>query len=258
EQARGKATDRRSDVWAFGCVLYEMLTARPAFEPGETVSDAIAAILTREPDWAAIPGEVPDRVRLLLRRCLQKDPRKRLRDMGDAGLEIDESRSEPVAPAANVAAGPSPRSIWSQAIPAGLAALAMSALVGAAIWWLKPAPGLSVTRFALTLPEGQRYTTTNRQIVALSPDGTTMAYIANGALHVKPMTELEAHAITENSSGIANPTFSPDGRSIAYWSLSDRTVRRVAVAGGIPVAVATTADFSFYGMSWDLTGIVWG
>ena len=90
EQARGKAVDKRTDIWAFGCVLYEMLTARPAFR-GETVSDTIAAILEREPDWSALPAQTPPSIRRLLQRCLEKDPKRRLRDIGDARLEIEEA-----------------------------------------------------------------------------------------------------------------------------------------------------------------------
>ena len=90
EQARGKAVDKRTDIWAFGCVLYEMLTARPAFR-GETISDTIAAILEREPDWSALPAQTPASIRRLLQRCLEKDPKRRLRDIGDARLEIEEA-----------------------------------------------------------------------------------------------------------------------------------------------------------------------
>ena len=90
EQARGQAVDKRTDIWAFGCVLYEMLTGRPAFR-GETVSDTIAAILEREPDWSALPAQTPASIRRLLQRCLEKDPKRRLRDIGDARLEIEEA-----------------------------------------------------------------------------------------------------------------------------------------------------------------------
>jgi serine/threonine-protein kinase len=97
EQARGKPVDERTDIWAFGCVLYEMLTGRRPFEGGDSTSDEIAAILTREPVWTAVPHEYPESVRRLLRRCLQKDNTRRLRDAGDAKLEIDEADAEPVA-----------------------------------------------------------------------------------------------------------------------------------------------------------------
>ncbi len=93
DQARGKPVDKRTDIWAFGCVLYEMLTGRVPF-PGETISDTVAAILGREPDWRALPAATPARVRWLLRRCLEKDPKGRIHDIADARLEIDEARSE--------------------------------------------------------------------------------------------------------------------------------------------------------------------
>jgi len=89
EQARGKSVDKRADIWAFGCVLYEMLTGKLAFE-GETISDTMAAVLTREPDWSALPSATPQRFTALLARCLRKDPRERLRDIGDARVELSE------------------------------------------------------------------------------------------------------------------------------------------------------------------------
>ena len=104
EQARGKPVDKRTDIWAFGCVLYEMLTARPAFR-GETASDTIAAILEREPDWSRLPAQTPPSIRRLLQRCLEKDPKRRLRDIGDARLEIEEALGSSVA-----SAGPEPAS----------------------------------------------------------------------------------------------------------------------------------------------------
>ena len=121
EQARGKTVDKRTDIWAFGCVLYEMLTARPAFR-GETVSDTIAAILEHEPDWSALPAQTPASIRRLLQRCLEKDPRRRLRDVGDARLEIEEALGAMVSsggPAAAERASRSPKSAARPAAPGG-------------------------------------------------------------------------------------------------------------------------------------------
>src|SRR6185436_18373112 len=111
EQTRGKAVDRRTDVWAFGCVLYELLTGRRAFG-GETPSDAIAAILEREPDWTKLPPSTPPAIRRLLRRCLEKDPKRRLRDIGDARLELDDDS----VPALSTQTSSSSRSsVWKTA-----------------------------------------------------------------------------------------------------------------------------------------------
>jgi eukaryotic-like serine/threonine-protein kinase len=260
EQARGKPVDRRTDIWAFGCVLYEMLTGRQAFETGETVSDAVAAVLTREPDWNALPAGVPAQIRRLLHRCLQKDPQRRLPHIGMARFEIDEAAAEPEPSASVPPQVARSKSIARRAIPAGAAAVVTGLLVGAAIWQLRPAPALPVTRFPLTLPEGRQFTTTNRHLLALSPDGALMAYVASGALNVRSMSELESRVVsgTENVSGIANPVFSPDGRWIAYWALGDLTLRKVAVAGGAPVTICQTASFLFFGMSWNDTGILYG
>jgi len=260
EQARGKPVDRKVDIWAFGCVLFEMLSGKQAFESGETVSDAIAAILTREPEWNALPANVPAHIRTSLRRCLHKDPQKRLPHIGIARLEIDEGLTETPAPTVATAHTLVPlQPIWKRGVPVVVAALVAGILVGSAVWRFKPAPPLPVTRFPFTLPDGQRFTTANRQFIAISPDGTQMVYVSNAGLNLKSMSGLESRVIsgTENSSGLANPVFSPDGRSIAFWTLGDRTLKRIAVAGGAPVTICQTENFLF-GMSWDGSGIVFG
>src|SRR5262245_27145209 len=178
EQARGKPVDRRTDVWAFGCVLYEMLTGKHAFEPGETVSDAIVSVLSREPDLTVLPTETPPSIRRLLRRCLQKDPQQRLPHIGAARLEIDEARGarpaeQPAAAVAAPTATVQPRGRralrWTSAATVLAAA---AALAGYAAWRLKPNVPRAVTRFTVALPDGQVFTNPGRQFVALSPDGS--------------------------------------------------------------------------------------
>src|SRR5262245_16137478 len=160
EQARGKPIDRRTDIWAFGCVLFEMLTGRHAFEPGETVSDAIASVLTREPDLTTLPDETPPPIRRLLRRCLQKDSQQRLPHIGAARLEIDEAhRGSPVeehtvaavaTPA--VAVRPSGRRRALQWMGVAAAFAVGAAIAGYAAWKLKPEPPRPVVRFNVALP----------------------------------------------------------------------------------------------------------
>ena len=148
EQAKGRVADKRSDVWAFGCVLYEMLTGRRAFE-GDDVSDTLAAILRGEPDWTALPGEVPPAIRTLMARCLAKDRKQRMRDIGDVQLVLNGAFE---APAQSTAAAPSaavPRPLWRRALPVAAAAVVASAMVGAAAWTLKPAPPPVVAGHAL-------------------------------------------------------------------------------------------------------------
>src|ERR1700687_4274463 len=139
EQARAKAVDKRTDIWAFGCVLYELLTGKEAFRGG-TVSDTIAAVLEREPEWQALPPATPAKIRDLLRRCLQKDSQRRLRDIGDARIEIEEAsaapaRAEPSAPVKGI------RSLGRRGLILSVGTLLLVVIVtGLAIWNLKPAP----------------------------------------------------------------------------------------------------------------------
>ena len=173
EQARGKPVDRRADIWAFGCVLYEMLTGRVAFA-AETVTDTLAAVLDREPDWSLLPDKTPPAIQRLLRRCLEKDPKLRLHDMGDAGLDLQDALTSPSAHEASltVHAG-SNRKLF-----AGLAAgLAIGAGVAVAFLWRSApepiAPAPAQIRFSIDTPPMP-----SPHAMAISPDGRSVAFTA--------------------------------------------------------------------------------
>ena len=258
EQAKGKPADRRSDLWAFGCVLYEMLTGARAFG-GEDISDTLAAVLRDEPDWRALPAGTPASIRRLLRRCLEKDRRRRLADAADARLELDESAAESTAPIpAPTASNPVPRPLWKRAAPIVAAVLIGALAAGSVVRRFTPAVAPSVARFTLTLPEGQEYTNTGRPVVAISPDGTRIAYVANQRLYTRALWEAEAEPIagTDFGSAILNPVFSPDGQMIAFWQIADATIKRIALVGGAAVTICrATAPF---GMSWTRDGVLIG
>jgi serine/threonine-protein kinase len=261
EQARGKPIDRRADIWAFGCVLFEMLAGRQAFDGGETVSDAIAAILRTEPDWSRLPADTPAHIRRLLRRCLQKDPQKRLPHIGIARIEIDDGSGEPMPASPSVAPGiVSSRPLWRRALPS-----VASLLVGigvAAAWTLRTTPPASapITRFPVVLPDGLTLTRISRHSVAISRDGTAIVYLANNRLFFRRMSDLEARPITDNVGDTASlafdPVFSPDGRSVAYWSIFDGTLKKVAISGGAAVTLCPVQIT--YGLSWGIDGITIG
>lgn len=255
EQAKGLTSDKRSDVWAFGCVLYEMLTGTRAFA-GEDVSDTLASVLRSEPDWTALPRDVPTNTRLLLQSCLERDRKKRIGDMSTARFLI--AQPAIVDTAAGVTLQ-SPTPLWRRAAPFLATAVAAAAL-GAGVAWtvrLSPTP-LTISRFTIPLPEGQAFTNDGRQLVAISPDGGQIVYVANGRLHLRPMANLESVPIAgaEGRQGVLNPVFSPDGNSIAFWAVEDRTIKKMAINGGAAVAVCT-ADRPL-GIAWDAGGILFG
>src|SRR5439155_4724451 len=160
EQARGREADQRSDIFAFGCVLYEMLTGKQPFQSRDreagNVQDILAAVLEREPDWTVLPATTPQSIRVLLRRCLQKDAKKRLRDAADAHIEIEDALSAPAAPVPPPMAIPA-RSLWQRALTSVLTGLVVAVVaVGIAIW-NRPAPAPQpVSRTVITLPAGDR------------------------------------------------------------------------------------------------------
>src|SRR4051794_2003181 len=177
EQAKGRDADTRSDVWAFGCVLFEMLTGHRAFD-GDDVADALVAVLSKEPDWALLPATVPASVRTLLRRCLQRDRSMRLQSIGDARIEIQEAlHLPPPAPALEKhgASGIGGRTV----IAVALVSLLVGVLVGIpAVWRLKPDPVPPVVHLGVPLPTGEIVPFTQSSPVAVAPDGSRIALIA--------------------------------------------------------------------------------
>ncbi|HYV30534.1 MAG TPA: protein kinase, partial [Candidatus Binatia bacterium] len=242
EQARGKPVDKRTDIWSFGCVLYEALTGRQAFA-AETVSDTIAAILGRDPDWQALPVATPTKILDLLRRCLQKDVSHRLRDIGDARIEIEEaldpSRAIPVIGAVLV----EPRAVRRrQAIAWSLTALA-AASIGALVWSLLRAPApptRPIVRLAVSLPPSDRLALGLTPTITLSPDGSRLVYVANhsGAqqLYVRPIDRLEATAIP-GTEGAESPFFSPDGQWLGFFA--EGKLKKVSLSGGAPLTLCS-------------------
>jgi serine/threonine protein kinase/Tol biopolymer transport system component len=224
EQARGQPVDARTDVWAFGCVLYEMLTRTRAFR-GETATDTLAAVIHKEPDWNLLPGSSPDRVKQLLQRCLQKDPTRRLRDMADIGIQLDEPPVPVVSPRAQTRVRV--RRTW----PWLAAAVAVLLLIGGAFAWrawrgpgdTEPLRAVPLTSFrgAVRAP-------------SLSPDGTHMAFSWNGDQHtnfdiyVQQIGAGDPIQLTKNPANDYGPSWSPDGRTIAF-------LRRESSAGSIEV-----------------------
>src|SRR5438128_3379935 len=184
EQVRGKKVDKRTDIWAFGCVLYELLTGQRPFQSRDrkgagTVQETIAAVLEREPDWTALPA-TPANIRTLLRRCLQKDADRRLHDMADARIEIEEALIAPTtleATAARLPARPS-GNLWRWALVSGLCLLLGALVAGVAIWNLRTAGPRRITRSAITLPSSVVLANLNFPEVAISPDGSLLAYVA--------------------------------------------------------------------------------
>jgi serine/threonine-protein kinase len=257
EQARGKAVDKRTDIWAFGCVLYEMLTGKEAFR-GETVSDTIAAVLAREPDWQVLPPATPAKIRDLLRRCMQKESQHRLRDIGDARIEIEEASTAP-AMAEPAAQAKGIRVRWQGALLWGVAFLLLAAVTGMAVWkWKSSSPIISgpVSRIAITLPPGQPLAGLDIGLaVALSPDGTRLAYAARQGdkqqLYLRPLAGLEAKPIP-GTEGAIQPFFSPDGQWLGFFA--DGKLKKISVSGGTSISLGDGADPR--GASWGSQGMI--
>ena len=253
EQAKGRTVDKRADVWAFGCVLYEMLTGCQVFA-AEDVSTILARVLDREPDFTPLPANLNPRLRGLLRRCLQKDAKLRYHDMADARLDIQETLSDPsgvlVHPVAEVVqAPPQSRLPW-------VAAIAVTAMIASlAVWLLQPSPVRVVSRFDYELPEGSGFANPTRPMVVISPDGAQFVYNATEGLSLRAMDELEARVIVErNEQSYLDPIFSPDSQEIAYRNSTSNSLMKIPLTGGVPIVLAGNGpDFD---MSWESNGMI--
>jgi serine/threonine protein kinase len=247
EQAKGRAADRRADVWAFGAVFYEMLTGRRAFE-GEGVSETLANVIHVEPAWEALPAGLAPSVVALLRRCLAKDPKKRMRDIGDVGLALDGAFDFPITAPVRV----------PLSVRAALIALVLALSVGAfTLMRSQPPSEPDPIRFSNALPGLRGFRNTDRQIVAIAPDGRRFAYNASGGLYIRKMDEEEPRLIPGTEEGLFEPMFSPDGGSLAYFQ--GGALKKVLVdGGGTPVPLGSVGLLPL-GASWGADNtIVWG
>ena len=217
EQARGQAVDKRTDIWAFGCVLYEMLTGARAFD-GDDASVVLASILKSDVRWNVLPTDTPPPVRTVLRGCLQKDPKQRVRDIGDVRLAL-EGAFETAAAAPTVVSVPRLR-VWQRPAAAAIIALSMAATAGLAVWALmRPSPATPI-RLTVALPTGE---TVGDPLpgsdVAISPDGTRIVFVRRGNpphLYVRGLNQLESQRLEGLGSPVA-PFMSPDGNWVGFF-----------------------------------------
>ena len=239
EQARGKSVDVRTDLWAFGCVLYEMITGRRAF-PGESVTDTLSAVISKEPAWEALPPTTPAGVRRLLRRCLTKDRKQRLASASDARLEIEDALSL-TGSTATESPPHTPRRSALVFSSLGLG-VGLLAAVGAYMFGTSAsraaAPPPTVTRLVLQAPTGTQIVSGHREI-AVSADGRQVAFIAQGAadqhIYVRRLDELESHQVA-GTEGARDLAFSPDGRWLVFHA--GNKIRKVSLSGGSPTVLA--------------------
>jgi len=240
EQAKGKPADKRSDVWAFGCVLYEMLTGKRAFD-GEDLTDVVAAVVRGDPDWSALPAEIPPHIRTLLKGCLEKDRKARISDIAVARFLLEKGEALPAARQAPAAA-PRPRSWTRMALPVGAALLAIAAAAAALAQWRPWVTPSSNTPVRLTADIGAQTSLLDvlGASAILSPDGKVLAFSGVGgvgdnlALYVRRLDQLEAMRLP-STEGALNPFFSPDGKWIGFFS--NGKLKKVAVSGGPAVTL---------------------
>jgi Tol biopolymer transport system component len=254
EQARGRPIDQRTDIWAFGCLLYEMLTGQPAFA-GEDVAITLARILANDTNMKSLPSVISPAVRHTIEFCLQKDDRKRIADIRDVKLAI-EGAFMSAAPRADVDA--TVRSgRWRQPLPvATVTAIVTGVLFVLAQFMFEPPPvpiaPSPIDRFDYDLPQGQVLRQTGRRALAISPDGRQFVYNTQVGVYLRALDTLEPRLISGTERIATNLEFSPDGQALVYW---DGQLRRISVSGGAPVFIAEANQNPFQ-LSWEADGSV--
>ena len=261
EQARGEEVTKQADIWAFGCILFEMLSGRQTW-PGRSVTDVIASLVAREPEWSRLPAGLHPRVRFALERCLEKEPADRYHDITDVRLEIAKALADPGAAAVVTARETRrPGRTWVLAASAALAIIA----AGLAGWFLKPEPARPIVRFMASLPAPfQQASIPPFSVLAISKDGKRWAISTINRLYVREAADAEARLVQGITAQAAiSPTFSPDGEWLAYVDAPSTTsttglaIRKLPVTGGTPQTVAplanlaSTAEILGVDVSWD-------
>ena len=249
EQAKGRSVDARADIWAFGCVLFEMLAGRAPFA-GESVVDILSTVIQRDPDWSALPAHTPAALRRLLRRCLEKDPKRRLAAIADARLDLDEAARPQSADDVRALAATSRRSTAMLAV--GGALVLMTAVTSWG-WWrasrVEAPAAVKGTYVAATLGLGIPNLATLTDRFAVSPDGTTLVIVDHdyGGLALRHMSALELSPIAGAPPNASAPVFSPDGKWIAFRT--DAGLMKIPTQGGTPAQIAEGNDY-FINLTW--------
>ena len=246
EQARGRTVDKRADIWAFGCVLFELLTGKRPFE-GEDLSETLAAVLMREPDWSALPADLPPAIPALLKRCLARDPRKRISDAAAALFVLGDPASLGQRSRAT-ADGPRRSARWQRVALFGAAGLVVAAITGAAVWIAtRPAPP-RVIRTSIT-PTGAAALMLVDRDFAFTPDGSRIVYLGNNRtqLFLRALDALEPVPIATGTL-LRGPFVAPDGQWVGFQE-NNSTLKKVAITGGPPITLAQL-DGNLFGASW--------
>jgi Tol biopolymer transport system component len=261
EQASGQATDQRADIWAFGVVLYEMLTGLPLFS-GESVPHVLAAVLQTEPNWSRLPRNLNPRLKALLERCLRKKVRDRYHSIADVRVDIEEVLGDPEGA---TLAPPATRPFWRRTVPISAITLLVGALL-ANIYFVairqpvarpEPSPALPVSRFVITPPAAAPLASQAPADVVISPDGKRIAYLAQNLenntldLYVRELDALESRPLegAESDAAWVMPFFSPDGKTVGF-SAGARGVLSAAIDGGPTVKLLDAPALGFLGASW--------
>jgi Tol biopolymer transport system component len=265
EQARGDMVDKKADIWAFGVVLFEMLTGRQVFT-GQTVSDTLASVLAREPGWTALPPNLHARIRFLLERCLKKEPKNRYHDIADARVEIQEVLDDPSGVFAQPVTTEKPqKKLW-----VGLSCVTTFfvlglIIAGAAVWYLTPSEPSMIAHVKMSLQPADQigsietaYDRPTRTAIAFSPDGDHIVFV--GERGNPPISQLYLRALdTEDAEPLAGTEgaigafFSPDGQWIGFWA--DGELKKVSIAGGPSSSICKESAPPF-GVSWGVNDII--
>jgi eukaryotic-like serine/threonine-protein kinase len=255
EQAKGKSVDKRTDIWAFGCVLFEMLTGQAAFQ-GEDITEILASVVKGGANLDLLPANLHPRVREVIVRCLQKDLRRRYSGISDAKYEIEQALADPRGVLAHSLAAGQSQSNLRLILPWVAAAVVITAiLAGVAVWKLQPPPQVeprSVVRFSYELPQGQQLGISYLPVLAVTPDGKNVAFVTSKGLFLRSIGGVDPKLISGPDDGPSNPFFSPDGQWLGYWSIAENRLKKIALNGGPPFPLCDT------GTSGSVAGVSWG
>ncbi len=239
EQARGKSVDKRADIWAFGCVLFEMLTGRATFS-GRDVTDILAAVIRSEPEWNSLPTNLHWRLREVLERCLKKDAKDRYHDISDVKADIQKVLADPSGFFMKPVTAIEPRKRL-RAILYWIATIMLTAIVAIAIVLnvRKPEPR-KVIRLDFELPSDQKFSNFENPLLAISPDGSQFVYSTTKGLYLRSINELASKLVAGTDENLTDPFFSPDGQWIGYWAPGSKQLKKISINGGAPVLITNS------------------